>query len=363
MTQEEKHLKLRRNFLPDICRYEEVSNELHRFRANCEGKICELVQKLKTNQHLLGASEAKVVAAERRQTLDKSLQSQSQLPARQPRKKSSRILASLMVSQDRLRRSVKFEANSELQEVAGADSDCKPAPREQKARACRIQRAARAQRPGRGPEVSVGPRFAGVTAAEKELNLIENVIMKTKTILTDTIHIVLRARNFGEEGCLALSAKLKVYDDEEVHPSSFKVFDEHFEDLYLQLIGIEVDILRAKHRRARQVGDSSQNHDRRAASTSLSRSQRELRGILHSIPASPKHIFVHIKAGVAKPSFYLPIAATKPARDTAHPDSQSPVAGNKRAASPSDPANTLAIQESLDLKDKKVAPRDLRIER
>jgi polyhydroxyalkanoate synthesis regulator phasin len=114
-------MKLRRNFLPDITRYEEVSNELHRFKAECESRIRNLIEQLRANKKRFEDSESRVAAVERQKILDYSLPNQTQTPSRQLRKKSSRILSNLMVSQDRFRQSVKFEADSELQEVGRAD--------------------------------------------------------------------------------------------------------------------------------------------------------------------------------------------------------------------------------------------------
>jgi hypothetical protein len=200
-----------------------------------------------------------------------------------------------------------------------------------------------------------------LTTAERELSLIKNVILKTKTILSDTIRVVLRARNFGEEGCLALCAKLKVFDDEEVHPSSLKVFDEHFEDFYQQLFSLEVDILRSKHLKARQLTSQPQKPDLRGASSSLNRSHKELRGILHSIPAPPKHNIVSLKPSATKPYFYLPIQPNRPAEEAASKREQPAATTIKRSTSSKSIANTSAKQlEPLDLKDSKVAPFDLR---
>jgi predicted nuclease with TOPRIM domain len=114
-------LKLKRSYLPDIGRYEEVSNELHRFKVECENRIRELVDKLRDQKRRFEDSEAKVALAERQLILESTRQHQSQPPSRRLKKTSSRILSNLMTSQDRSRRAVKFEADSQLQEVTDAN--------------------------------------------------------------------------------------------------------------------------------------------------------------------------------------------------------------------------------------------------
>ena len=80
-----------------------------------------------------------------------------------------------------------------------------------------------------------------------ELEMIKSVIMKTRSLLSDTISVVLRNNNYGSDGFLSLVAKYTCYSNNEIDMNYSHIFDNRFSDLIEALYPIEVSIIHLSH--------------------------------------------------------------------------------------------------------------------